>query len=100
MSTKQGFEIVDLGVDSPDYFQGFGTSFTPYEHCVVGIGDTASEAYQDALESVAQFEDSARIMELLPDSCGIDNGVDHSDDDPDDDGEAPTFWYHIGIRWT
>ena len=105
---KQDFEIVDLGVDSPDYFQGFGTSYTPFEHCTYGIGDTAEEAYDDALESVAQCEGTERIMSLLPDSCDIDNSVDHSDHDCaqsnedaefPDDSEPCNMFYHVGIRW-
>jgi hypothetical protein len=107
MSTKPDFEIVDLGVDSPDYFQGFGVSFTDFEHCTYGIGDTAEEAYDDALESVAQCEGTERIMALLPESCGIDDAVDHTghdcaQSDEDDESlidEACNMYYHIGIRW-
>jgi hypothetical protein len=107
---KPDYEIVDLGVESPDYFQGFGTSYTPFEHCTYGIGDTAEEAYDDALESVAQCEGAERIMALLPESCGIDNSVDHVDHDcaqngddtedfGNDDREPCNMFYHVGIRW-
>jgi hypothetical protein len=103
---KPDYEIVDLGVDTPDYFQGFGVSYTPFEHCTYGIGDTAEEAYDDALESVAQCEGTERIMALLPESCGIYDAVDHTDHDElsccneDDNDMWPCdVYYHVGIRW-
>jgi hypothetical protein len=37
-TTITDFELVDLGIEYPDYFQGFGCSFTRFEHCAYGIG--------------------------------------------------------------
>jgi hypothetical protein len=62
---KPTFEIVDLGVDHPDYFQGFGVSFTRYDYCTYGIGDTAQEAYDDALDSMCQQGEHAQTTKIV-----------------------------------
>jgi len=48
------FELVDHGIDNPQYFQGCGTSFTKYEYCATGCGDNPVEALDDLLEMVSQ----------------------------------------------
>lgn len=53
---KEKYQIIDHGVGSSDYFQGCGVSFTPYKDCFTGIGDTAYEALEDALEQAAQCQ--------------------------------------------
>ena len=91
--SKPKFEIVDLGVHRPDYFQGFGTSYTAFECSTYGIGDTAEEAYQDALDSAAQFSPWAAIdLAAMPEHCPFDGEV------PDERDEEHV-WYHVGIRW-
>ncbi len=47
------YEIVDHGVDSEQYFQGCGVSFTEYDHVSTGMGDTVREALDDALDQLA-----------------------------------------------
>lgn len=95
---KPKFEIVDLGVQYPDYFQGFGTSFTQYEHSTYGIGDTAEEAYQDALDSAAQFSPWAEIdLKAMPEHCPFEGAVDDHPDSAHENSESA--WYHVGIRW-
>lgn len=48
------YQIDELGVHLPDYFQGYGVSHTEYTDCATGIGDTPEEALEDALEMLAQ----------------------------------------------
>ena len=48
------FQIQYLGIDSPSYFPGYGTAFTPFRFCAYGIGDTEEEALEDCLEMMAQ----------------------------------------------
>jgi hypothetical protein len=48
------FQVVDHGLAHPDYFQGCGIYGSAYEECVTGAGDTAREALEDAVESMAQ----------------------------------------------
>ena len=47
------FEIIDHGVEHSQYFQGCGTAFTPYTDVYTGIGSSAHEALEDALEQAA-----------------------------------------------
>ena len=88
------FEIVDLGVHHPDYFQGFGTSFTKFEHSVYGIGDTAQEAYDDALDQMA----SGATCDGMPSECPFSGAV-----PPDRTHRASEAYsipyYHVGVRW-
>jgi len=46
-------QILDHGVEYEQYFQGCGTSFTDYTDVYTGIGDSAKEALEDALEQAA-----------------------------------------------
>lgn len=95
---KPKFQIVDLGVHYPDHFQGFGTSYTQFEHCTYGIGNTAEEAYQDALDSAAQFSPWAEIdLKAMPEHCPFEGAKDDHPDSGDEDHESA--WYHVGIRW-
>lgn len=66
MKPIESFEVINHGIDYPDYFQGCGVSCTEFEDVATGIGNTEAEAFDDALESLAQmgwetdgFEDRA-----------------------------------------
>ena len=48
------YEVIDHGFDGEQYFQGCGTSFTEFDDVATGIGDNSREAFDDALESLAQ----------------------------------------------
>jgi len=54
MKKPQAHEVITHGVEHEQYFQGCGTSFTPFTDVATGIGDDAAEAFDDALESLAQ----------------------------------------------
>jgi len=47
------YEIIDHGIENPDFFQGCGVSFTDFDICFTGIGDNPREALEDALEQAA-----------------------------------------------
>jgi len=49
-------EVIIHGVEHAQYFQGCGTSFSPYEDVATGIGSDAYEAFEDALEQLAQSD--------------------------------------------
>ena len=117
------FQVVALGVEFPSYFQGFGTSFTEFDHCTYGIGYTEEEAFNDCIEMLAQCagvditdSDVERIRaeygEIDADTTVDDylgrNDCDESDEDADDDEDADNdgyddggedAYYHVGIRW-
>jgi hypothetical protein len=86
------FEIVDLGVHHPDYFQGFGTSFTKFEHSTYGIGYTAQAAYDDALDQMA----SGSTCDGMPSQCPFSGSVEPN---PCRDDDNTTSYYHVGVRW-
>lgn len=48
------FSVEFLGIDHPQYFQGVSASYTDWDEVVCGIGDTPAEAFDDALECLAQ----------------------------------------------
>lgn len=47
------YEIVEHGIESSQYFQGCGVSFTDFEHVNTGCGDTPFDAMEDCLEQIA-----------------------------------------------
>lgn len=47
------YQILDHGVEGSQYFQGCGTYGTDYTDVCTGIGDSAHEALEDALEQAA-----------------------------------------------
>lgn len=53
MKTITCFEIVDHGIDHAQYFQGCGVSRTKFSDVATGCGDNPSEAFADALETLA-----------------------------------------------
>lgn len=56
MKTVTGHEILDHGVEGSQYFQGCGVSYTRYTEVYTGIGDSAYEALEDALEQAAMSD--------------------------------------------
>jgi hypothetical protein len=93
-TTITDFELVDLGIEYPDYFQGFGCSFTRFEHCAYGIGANPAEAIDDLLEQVASmgFDVDGLDSRLLADA-----DLQAWPETPQvEDDES---YYHIGLRW-
>lgn len=90
------FDVVFHGAEFADYFQGCGTSFTPYNNVVTGVGDCEIGAFDDALELMCAECDNEELIkaivgmyeEKLSDEC-----IDYSDDFD----EFPQ--YRISIRW-
>lgn len=64
MTKIADFEVVDHGPEFPQYFQGQGTVFTRFLHCVTGAGDSQREAFEDALEQIAMAFDHVDFTEL------------------------------------
>ncbi len=68
-TTKQ--TITDFNVswsaDHEQYWQGHGIAFTDYVHCATGCGESLREAFEDALEDLAQqdIEISADIEKAM-----------------------------------
>ena len=89
------FELFDLGVNYPDYFQGFGVSGNGFTHCVVGCGCSQSEAFDDLMEQFAQYEGV---------TCGMTDYVERkiiAENDPPSETilENEDKMYYLGLRW-
>ncbi len=54
MKTAKAYRVVCHGIENSQYFQGHGLSFSKFADTATGIGDTALEAFEDALASLAQ----------------------------------------------
>jgi len=91
------FEIINHGWDHAQYFQGCGTSFTPFAHCVTGAGMNAVEAYHDALEQIWTGDASADALPKRPRGLGITlrNKVPATHM-----GEDSEFYSYVSIRYS
>lgn len=66
------FTIVNHGPEHSQYFQGQGTTFTPYHSVVTGIGDNAKEAYEDCVDQIYQLHgNKAKTLHLPEHPKGI-----------------------------
>jgi hypothetical protein len=50
---QKDYEIIDHGVEHEQYFQGCGVSLTRFGKAFTGIGASAYDALEDALEQAA-----------------------------------------------
>lgn len=96
------FEVVDLGIDYPDCFQGFGLAFTEYSDCCTGVSCDALGALEDALEQAADMgvdcQDLAkRIYEDFPDFLDKKKIAKSARAVCAAGTDA---YYHIGLRWS
>ena len=89
MRTIKRWEIEDCGVDAPDYFRGRGTSFTSWDECCVGVGNSPQEAADDAAESLAQmdFEIPAALDSEI-------KALSEVSEIPENDGDDAAELYH------
>ncbi len=58
------FKVTQHGINYPDYFQGHGISCTGWTDCATGIGNTPSEAAEDALDSLAQADWDVEALDI------------------------------------
>lgn len=56
------YEIINHGMEHSQCFRGYGVSGTRYTHVWTGIGDSAKEAYNDALDQMAMDDEQAAVM--------------------------------------
>jgi hypothetical protein len=68
MKRIEDHEVIVHGVEHEQYFQGCGVSFTPFTDVATGIGDDAAEAFEDALESLAQGDWEVEEADDWPDA--------------------------------
>lgn len=90
MKTVNGFEIVDHGVDHEQYFPGCGVAHTEYIGIATGIGDSAHEAMEDALDQLAQMDWD---VEKIENSLSEENEVPETPED-----EPIEHHYYVSVR--
>jgi hypothetical protein len=96
------FLIENLGINNSDTFPGYGLGLGTYADCVYGIGDTAKEALDDAIEMLSQSIDLTAAMEkqIREDFGPYDETVAEElglSEEQDDSGIGTYF--HVGIKW-
>jgi hypothetical protein len=84
MKTIERHQILDHGVDGEQYFQGCSTSFTEFTDVATGIGDSAHEALEDALEQLAFNDwDVESIKNKLSETVDVPETAEDSDEPSD-----------------
>ena len=91
------YEVHDLGIEYPDYFQGFCAAFSEYDDSVVGMGDTYNDALENATEQLAHCGVSSRQSAAIERMETIDDGINNNVSSVEIDIEA---YYYVGIRYT
>lgn len=92
MKPITGHQILDHGVEGEQYFQGCGVSFTEYTDVATGIGDSAHEALEDALEQLAMNDwDVESITNTLSE-------VDDVPETAEDSDESSDMHHYVSIR--
>ena len=100
------FTVESLGVEYPDYFQGFGLGpRSKFNYCAYGIGDTEEEALADCLGMVAQqgFDVDGETEERIRAEYGPADDSETAlealgmEEEGEDLDETPFF--HVGIKW-
>jgi len=103
------FSVEALGVESTDYFQGYGLGpSSNYAYCTYGIGDTEAEALDDCMEMMAQcagfdFDEDVeqRIRAAFGEADGdttVANYLGLEEGEEDDDCGDCAYFY-VGIKW-
>lgn len=101
------FQVVDHGEDGSQYFPGCGIIGTDYEDVATGVGDTATEALDDALDSMAQNDvRPSKLQEFemrnhwltQPSDKSAFASLDHSK--CGEDHETDDWQHYVSIRYT
>lgn len=97
------YQIVDHGIDHPQYFQGCCTSYTAFSECCTGIGEDYKAALDDCLEQIAcSGIDDVSIIEPELDKEHDGESVSEyleSEGIEIDDGESTELYYYVSIRF-
>jgi hypothetical protein len=91
------YEIINHGPTHAQYFSGVSTVFTPYSSVVTGIGDNASEAYNDAVDQIYTLYGSKAEVLRLPTHP---RGIRASDRLGKDEQANEEYSWHVSILFT
>jgi hypothetical protein len=99
------FTVECLGVEYPDYFQGYGLGpSSEYTDCCYGIGNTEAEALEDCLEMIAQsgtFDFTDEDEKRIRGDYGHCNNSSLASEEMECDGDeyCDVPYWHVGIKW-
>lgn len=86
------YEIINHGADHSQYFQGCGVSHTSFEHVATGVSVNAKEAYEDAIEGIAQMGYDVSTLPTRP------RGIRQTDAVRDSEETDNEVHYYVSIR--
>jgi hypothetical protein len=100
MQKVKEFQVDELGIENPQYFQGYGVSSSLYTDCAYGIGDNPREALDDCLEQIALQDIDVEDLEarIVAASGGPFPETPSVLKDFGDDTEE--LYYYVGIKWS
>lgn len=90
-------EVIVHGVEHEQYFQGCGVSFTSYTDVATGIGADARQAFDDALESLAQGDWDVEAIATETDDNG-DNERGRLPDVKLPNDAHDEMWVYVSVR--
>lgn len=95
---KTNYEIINHGYDHSQYFQGCGTYGSSFDHVVTGCGYNAKEAYNDALDQLAQRHSDFNGYLNIPTKP---RGINAKDKVPAKIAreEMSEIWFYVSIRY-
>lgn len=99
MKKVTAYEVMDHGFDSEQYFQGCGIAYTEFDDVATGTGETAREAFDDALESLAQADWDVKTIKGKSGLSrqGVRGYIKSLGLNPDD-GDGEETHYYVSIR--
>ena len=89
------FDIEDCGIDHAQYFNRGGVVFTDYTDFAIGAGDDVREAYEDAVEQLAQSWDDVSI---LPDIWPAEEDMEESPSVSKEYPDSEDMHYYVVVR--
>ncbi len=95
------FTVNFLGVEFPDYFQGF-MPHIPYDNSVYGIGDTEEAALDDCIMQFALcacVDVTPGIAHRIRDAYGDTNKYMRAAEAVGCESEYDDPFFHIGMQW-
>ena len=90
------FDVEEHGIENSQYFQGAGISGTEYDDIATGIGNNAAEAFDDALEQLAQNDWD--VTELEKEKKNYEGGEEVGDDTGSEDEPGDDVYFYLSIR--
>ena len=98
------FEVIDHGVEHAQYFQGCGCSYTRFDNVTTGCGNSAAEAFDDALDSIAQGGVDVGAIEASEDgklftSEKAQSATVEAAHPGSNECEDCELYYYVSVRW-